>query len=496
MGVIQKASVRLTLFSYAGAALGYFNKILLFTNFLTLQQVGLINVLNNISVLYAQVATLGISTVSLRFFPYFNDKQKQHHGFFFWCNVVITIGFLLATILFIFLKPLFIQHYSASSPLLVDFYYYNIPFALGLLYFQFLESYLRALLKTGVATFAYELVGRVLVTIIIGLYALKLIDFHLFVILYVLGNGLIALILLAYTAYLKQLFLKPVKSVKFGRFLKIIIVYGIFTIMSALGGTVLVNIDSLMVAAKLNLGQAGIYTTVFLIAMVMTLPFRSIQKIAHPIIARYWKERDMKGMRDLYEKASLVDMILGGLLFLGLWCNIDCIFRFMPKDYYTAKYTFLFLALAKYIDMATGLNGYIIVTSKKYRSDLWFMLFLIVATVLMNLVLIPMYGILGAALATLCSIALYNFLRLIFVQYYYKMQPFTINCLWVLIITVAVWVIVSQIPYLHNKYVDIVVRSTVIMVLYGGAILYFKLSKDVNDLIYNYTKIRFFAPEK
>jgi O-antigen/teichoic acid export membrane protein len=160
MGIIQKAGVRLTLFSYAGAALGYFNKILLFTNFLTLQQVGLINVLNNISVLYAQVATLGISTVSLRFFPYFNDKQKQHHGFFFWCNVIITFGFLLATCLFVLLKPLFIQHYIGSSPLLVDFYYYNIPLAFGLLYFQFLESYLRALLKTGVATFAYELVGR------------------------------------------------------------------------------------------------------------------------------------------------------------------------------------------------------------------------------------------------------------------------------------------------------------------------------------------------
>ena len=168
----------------------------------------------------------------------------------------------------------------------------------------------------------------------------------------------------------------------------------------------------------------------------------------------------------------------------------------MPKDYYAAKYAFFFLALAKYIDMATGLNGYIIVTSKKYKSDLWFMFSLIVATVLMNLVFIPIYGILGAALATFCSVTLYNLLRLIFVQYYYKMQPFTINCLWVLIITVAVWGIESQIPYLHNKYVDIAVRSTVITVLYSGAILYFKLSKDVNDLIYNYTKIKFFAPEK
>ena len=73
------------------------------------------------------------------------------------------------------------------------------------------------------------------------------------------------------------------------------------------------------------------------------------------------------------------------------------------------------------------------------------------------------------------------------------MQPFTINCLWVLVITIAVWVIAAQIPRLHSKYIDIAVRSVVMTVLYGGAILYFKLSSDVNDLVYSYTKIKYFA---
>ncbi|HXP48806.1 MAG TPA: polysaccharide biosynthesis C-terminal domain-containing protein, partial [Bacteroidia bacterium] len=466
-----------------------------FTNFLSVEQVGLISVLNNISVLYAQIATLGMGTISIRFFPYFQEKEKQHHGFFFWGNCVVTAGFLLVTILFVLLKPLFIQHYQVSSPLLVDFYYYNIPLALGLVYFQFLESYLRALLKTGVSTFAYELVGRVLVTIMIALYALKIINFHQFVILYILGNCIIALILLAYIAFLKQLFIKPVKSNRFNRLIKIIMVYGIFTIMSTLGGSILVSIDSLMVAAKLNLGQAGIYSTVFLIAMVMTLPYRSLQKIAHPILARYWKEKNMEGMKELYCKTSLIDMVVGGILFLGLWVNIDSIFRFMPKDYYAAKYAFLLLGLARYFDMATGLNGHIILTSKKFRFDLWFMLILIIVTIVLNLVLIPIYGITGAALATFISISLNNVLRLLFVQYHYKMQPFTLNCLWVLLITILVWAIASQIPTVHNKYFDILLRSTVMVVLYGGAVLYFKLSTDINDLIYSYTKISFFAPK-
>jgi len=493
MGIVQKASIRLTIFSYLGAGLGYLNRILLFTNFLSAEQVGLINILNNISVIYAQIAAMGMTSISIRFFPYFNDKSKRHHSFLFWANCFITVGFLVITILFIFLKPVFIN-YNSNSPLLNDFYYYNIPLALGILYFQFLESYLRSLLKTGVATFTGELVSRILVTIIIGLYALKLIDFHLFVVLYIVCNASLALILLVYIAYLKQLFIRPEKSVKFKRLLKFIILYGIYTSTNALGGTLLVYLDSFMIAAKLNLEQVGVFSTVAYIAMVLVLPFRSIQKIALPLLARYWKERDMDGMKDLYQKTALVDMVFGGLLFMGLWVNIDSLFMFIPKEYSTAKHAFLFLGLARYIDMATGLNGHILVTSKKYRYDLWFMFALIVITVAMNLLLIPIYGITGAALATLISITLYNLLRLAFVKYHYKMQPFTLNCLWVLVITVIVWAIAEQIPTFHNKYIDIAVRSIVMIVLYGGAILYFKLSSDVNDLVYSYTKIKYFAP--
>jgi O-antigen/teichoic acid export membrane protein len=495
MGIVQKASIKLTVVSYAGAALGYFNKILLFTNFLHPDQVGLIDIMNRVSALFAQFAVLGMTSVGVRFFPYFEDKKKQHHGFLFWSNFVITVGFLASTLLFIFIKPVVIRYYQKDSPLLIEFYYYIIPLAFGLLYFQFLESYLRALLKTVVSTIAYELVGRLLVTATITLYVLKLINFHQFVLLYVLGNCVVALTLLVYAAYLKQLFLRPVISSRLMRLIKIVLVYGFYTILSALGGQILGIIDALMVAAKLNLAQEGIYGTVFLMTTVMMLPYRSILKITHPLLARFWKERNLDSMAELYRKTTLTDMVAGGFFFLLLWLNIFSIFRFMPGEYYSAKYVFLLLAIARYVDMATGINGLIIITSKKFRFDLWCMLFLIVTTIALNWILIPRYNILGSAIATLISISLYNILRVIFVQYFYKMQPFSINCLWVLLITLAVWGIASLLPDLHNKYVDMALKSAVVTVLYCTPIVLFKLSDDVNGLLYSYTKIKYFKPK-
>lgn len=496
MGIVQKASIKLTAVIYLGAALGYFNKVLLFTNFLSPTQVGLAGILTNVAILYAQFATLGMPTVSNRFFPFFMNKEKRHHGFFFWGNVIVFAGFLLTTLLFLVFRPIIIRQYIDNSPLLVDYYYYLIPFAFATVYFQYFESYLRALLKTVVPTFLNEVFSKILVSVCIALYALKWINFHQFVIIYVVSNLVITFTLLVYIIFLKQFFILPERSRMYKRLFKPILLYGTFTILSTLGGGILVNVDNLMIASKLNLAQAGIYTTIFLMATGLSLPYRSIQKITYPLVGRFWKNRDMAAVLDLYRKTTLVMMITGGGLFLLFWGNINYIFRFIPKEYSVAKFSFLLLCIGKYIDMTTGLNGIILVTSKKYKYDLYFLLLLVVLTIILNLLLIPLYGITGAALAAVIGLTFQNFLRLMFVWYNFKMQPFTMNCLWILLIAAGTLGIVHLIPFLFNKYISICINSFVISVIYMGLILFLRLSPEINNMVFNLTGWKYLKSDK
>jgi len=464
------------------------NRVLLFANFLSPDQVGLAGILLNASVLYAQFAALGIPTISLRFFPFFFNKEKRHNGFFFWGNVFVFAGFLITTLFFVLFKPIIIRQFIDNSPMIINYYYYLIPLALSAVYFQFFESYLRSLLKTVVPTFLNEVFSKILVTIVIALFALKWINFHQFVLLYIGCYFLITFVLLIYIIFLKQFFLFPGKSKMYKRLLKPILLYGVFTILSALGGSILMQIDSLMIASKLGLAQTGIYNTIFLIATALTYPYRSIQKITYPLVGRFWRDRNMKAVADLYTKTTVTMMIAGGGLILLLWGNIDSIFRFIPKEYSIAKYSLYLLCLAKYFDMITGLNGVIAVTSKKYKYDLYFLLFLVVLTIILNLVLIPIYGITGAALAALISLVTYNLLRVLFVWYNFSMQPFNLDCLWVLLITIGTLCIVHFIPFIINKYVSICINSFIIAVIYGGVILFFGFSPEINTIVYKYTK--------
>ena len=82
MGIVRRQSLLATASSYLGGALGFINKAVLFTRILDLEagELGLVNLLMEISVLFGQFALLGIGNSILRFFPYFEDEQKGHHG--------------------------------------------------------------------------------------------------------------------------------------------------------------------------------------------------------------------------------------------------------------------------------------------------------------------------------------------------------------------------------------------------------------------------------
>lgn len=148
----------------------------------------------------------------------------------------------------------------------------------------------------------------------------------------------------------------------------------------------------------------------YMVAAMLT-PYRSMIKVATPVVTNLWKERDMEGMRRISREMSLVNLIVGSFLFLLIWVNLDNIFSLMPGSYSDGRYVFLFLGLARVMDMYSGLNGTILVTSKKYRYDFTFSLMLVALTVASNALLIPRWGMTGAALATMITVLAYNAIR-------------------------------------------------------------------------------------
>ena len=133
MGIIQKQSISGTIYSYIGVGLGFVITGLLFPRVFTTDEVGLLRVLVSYSTLLAQFAGLGFSAVTVRLFPYFHDKSKNHHGFLGLLMLVSTVGFILVTSAYLIFKPIITKNANEDSALFITYFYYVSTFSMHII---------------------------------------------------------------------------------------------------------------------------------------------------------------------------------------------------------------------------------------------------------------------------------------------------------------------------------------------------------------------------
>jgi O-antigen/teichoic acid export membrane protein len=136
--------------------------------------------------------------------------------------------------------------------------------------------------------------------------------------------------------------------------------------------------------------------------------------------------------------------------------------------------------------MYFGLNGAIFNTSKKYRYDLIFTLSLIIIVYVLNLYLIPIYGIEGAAISTAIALVIYNMGRLLFVYFTYKIHPFNGRQLIVIVIGLLCFYTRSITPDLSAEpLLNALVVTSLTVLCYFGSILVLNLEPELKNYLRN-----------
>lgn len=483
MGVVQRQGVSSAIISYAGAALGFVNKVVLFTNFLTLSQVGFFNALPSLALMFSQFAALGTPNATLRFFPFFRQKESQHNGFFFGFFLINLLGFALFSLIFILFREQILETWSIQTPILHQRYYLLFPFAFCYLLINFFEAYLRSLYKIAVMTFVREILLRLPATIGICLFALGYIDFDLFVNLYVGMVVLAALVPVIYLIYLRQFFIMP----NFGRVWKRLYTriagYTLATFLSYGSSMVLTYLDLFMLTFYVKEDRIGLFTIMSFISSVITIPYKALMRISGALVADHWKQKNMEELQRIYQRTSLISMMAGVFIFLGIWINRENLLSIMQGgDYRPGLPLLLILGLAKVFDMTSGLNGIILSTSRKYIYDTFFQLALVGVGIGTNLLLIPQYGIYGAAIATAISLISINLARIITVAILYKLHPFSLKMLLIILAGISGYLLVELVPQMPLL-LDIPLRSVIFTLIFGGITLKLEVSEDVNAYV-------------
>lgn len=483
MGIIVRQSISNTVVSYVGISLGFVLTILLYPHILAPEEYGLTRVLISASYMCSQFAHLGFQHLVIRYYPFFRNAAPDGHGLLFWVITIPFVGFLIFTLLFLLAGDLIIGYYSDQSPLFVEYFLWVIPLTLFILYFEILNSYLRSLRDSVTGSLVNEVVQRIITIALLVIYFFDWISFSLFISLFVMSY-MIQPVLVAISIYRKKEFqIIPNFSI-----IRKKLVYGMarFSLYSLLGGltTIIVwNVDVIMLGSMAGLGQTAIYAIAFYIASVVNIPQRSVEKIAGPLLSDFIKNKNWDEVGSVYSKTSLNQLMAGLLIFGLIWIHLDELFLLLPDIYTAGKWVVFIVAAGKLFEALTGPNTLILLNSQHYRVSFFANIFLVFVTISANYVLIPLYGINGAAFASALALILFNLVKLAYIYYWMNLQPLSYPMIWIVAFgSISIYISYMMIDF-SSIWLNMPVKTIMFLVMFLLPLLYLNVSPDLNNIL-------------
>ena len=498
MGVVVRQTIKGTIMNYIGVLVGFITTFFIVTKYLTPEEVGLTRVLVDASILLSSLAQLGTSTSAMRYYPYFKDEKEKDHGFFGWSVIIPFVGFIVFTALFFVFKTPIENYFSQNSELFVDYIYFVIPMAFFMMYLLVFETNSNLLMRIVVPKFIREVGIRLMTLIVYLLYAFDVINLDGMVVSLCLTYGIATLLNIIYLFTLKKISFKIQPSYISKWLRKDFIFYTLFLIISSLASNLVPVLNTFFVSGKLGLAIAGINTIAVYIANMVEIPYRSLAAISRPQISQSMKDNNVMEVNALTKNVSLHQFMASSFIFFLIWINIDLLYTLIPNGnvYDEAKFVVFILAIVKIINTSLNVGATVLSYSKYYYYSLLFTIILTVSTIIMNIKLIPIWGIEGAAIASLISYLIYYTFLLTFVNWRVKVTPFSLKEFYTLLIIVSLFVIDWLLQTYISGYItslfriliigqilDSVLRTSLLAILGIVSIYKLRISKQVNDII-------------
>jgi O-antigen/teichoic acid export membrane protein len=484
MGVIKRQGFKFSIVSFVGVGIGIISTLFIYPN--ALEMVGLFRALFDASVLATILVLLGSPTSAVRFFPKYRDADSGHKGFLTWLFMVAGFGFLIYLVLFpLWNKLMTLYIFHEKNKIYEDFIIYIIPLTFCIAFTNLLGRYISNFQRIVIPALFENLAIKISLPLIIIMFLQGWINAEGVIIGVIISYVLSTLGMLYYLISLGQWKMAKPAILKNPEGLKEYMNFSWFSILSGIGSQVAFRIDGLMVAGMIQFQASGLYAISWAISDVIGKPMRAVSAISGPLIANYITRGDMDELRSLYRKSSLNMTIIGLGIFLLIWTVLPSIFDIMPNSdkMREGSYVFFFLGLAQVWDMMTGVNNEIIIYSKYYKFNLIVTLFLAAVNIVANFILIPAYGMTGAAMATCMSFFLFNLVKFLFIFLKFGFQPFSARLIPVAAFGIAAWMICAWLPDFENAFLTIAYKGILFCLLYGLPIWKFQLSQDINQWI-------------
>lgn len=484
MGIVVRQSF-LNLISIGVAFLiGAVNTLYLYPTFLGSKLQGLIIALLAISNLVQPFISFGTQHAVIRYYSKYNKKSEK--------DGLLTLSILIPLVIVLLFIPIFFAYYDQirqylfqSDQSLSRYAYVILYIAVSTSFFEVFYSWLRVKLKSVFGNFLKELYPRLLISFLLISYSIGTLDFENFVLFLIYGYYLRLIVIIIYSFIV----IKPRLNLNFKKDFKEIFKYCLLIFLSGAASSIILDIDKSMLSSILTVENVAYYSVAVFIAAVIEIPGRAMFQILSPVVADAINKNHYKKLESLLKKSSTNLVLVASLFFLLINLSLDDFYEMLNQDGYSIGIPIVIIvSFGKLYSMSIGCINNIISNSKYYYYTFWFSLFSSVLAVVLNIYLISEYGIVGAAYATLIVLAIMNSLKIYLVKSKFNIHPYSKDTIKIIILSGIAYIIFSNLQLDFQPFINITVKSTLILILYTLSAYIFRLSDDVNIFIDKFNK--------
>ncbi len=478
MGVVSSQSFKNLISTYAGFAIGALNVLILYPYFLSQEYYGLVTFLLSAANLIWPFLAAGFHNALIRFYSAYETRRDQDTFLSYALIVPLITGTFIGLISW-WLYDWILVYFSDKNQLIQPYAWLIVPLGVLNAYFEMFYSWVKVFLKSVFGNLMKEIFHRLAITLLLALLYFDWIQVEDFIyylsavyLLRVLVIGLYAL-----QVYSPKFQLRSLPNYRS------VLSYSSLILLAGFIAVALFDLDKVMIEYFMPVENVPIYGIAVYIAAVIAVPVKAMNQIAKPLTASYINADKLKPLEDLYQRSSITLLIISGFIFLLIICNLDQIYAIIPEEYRGGYSIVIWIGLIKVFDNLLGNGGSILYYSDYYKVTLIGGLIIVALAIAFNALLIPLYGILGAGIATFLAFLLYDLLKLILVYKRFGIIPFSVKTFYVIILLSGLYLLFAYWHFGFHPLIDITLKSLIITTLFIFLVMRFQLSDDLTALV-------------
>ena len=239
------------------------------------------------------------------------------------------------------------------------------------------------------------------------------------------------------------------------------------------------------------ISEVSFYAIAIFIASVIEIPGRGLFQIISPLVSKAINNKENQSLKNLLKNSSDNLLYISGFLFLCIQANISNIYAFIPgqeKGYEKAFQIVIIVSFARLFSMSIGCINHIIANSKYYPYLSYISIISAAMVVFLNVLLIPTYGIIGAAWATVIVLIISNIIKIRIIFSKFKIHPYSKKSIKITLLILSIYFATFTLSFSPIHLIDIVLKISLIGFVYVGIGYLFNLAPQIKELIINYLK--------